>query len=105
MAIHSHKELVMKRLELVEREAAIRLSRRRRRVASYHQFDHRAGKWFAACVVEFSPPACSFAKWLLGRERLGKNKPYEQRQQYLQDYEPSEKGLDGGTELRDNHPI
>ena len=105
MAIHSHKELVMKRLELVEGEAAVYLGSRCRRAVSNDQFDLRAAKWFAGGIVEFSPPACSFAKWLLGRERLGKNKPYEQRQQYLQDYEPSEKGLDGWTELRDNHPI
>jgi hypothetical protein len=95
----------MKWLELVEREAAVRLSTLRERAASRDQFDHRPAQWFARGVVEFSPPTSVFAWWLLGLQRLGKTKPCEQRQQYLQDYEPREKGLDGWTELRDNHPI
>jgi hypothetical protein len=105
MAIHGHKELVVKRLELVEREAAVRLGTLRGRAASRDQLDHRPAKWFARGVVKFSPPAGVFVEWLLGLQRLGKTKRCEQRQQYLQDYEPSEKGLDGWTELRDNHPI
>ena len=105
MAIHCHKKLVMKRLELVEREAAVALGTLRGRAASRDQLDHRPAKWFARRVVEFSLPAGVYAERLLSLQRLGKTKASEQRQQYLQDYEPSEKGLDGWTELRDNHPI
>ena len=60
MAIHGHKKLVMKRLELVEGEAAIRLGDRGRCACRRRQFDRRAAQWFARGVVELSRPAGVF---------------------------------------------
>jgi hypothetical protein len=65
VAIHRHEKLVVKRLELVERETAIRLGNLRSRAASHRQLDHGPAQWFARGVVEFSPPAGVFAEWLL----------------------------------------
>jgi len=62
----------------VKRKTAIRLSYRRRRAAAGLQFEHRAAKWFAGRVMQFSfPGGVSADAWLLGEERLGETHPHK----------------------------